>query len=92
MKESEARMEKVPFTMVLHKNGDWADTRFATMTVTLAKNPLDKCLVVVRRRTYQVASEDSRWEYEPVSDLWTDIETDIDSIDGGSSNEVIKDE
>ena len=37
-------------------------------------------------------SEDSRWKYEPVSDLWPDIEPDSDSIDGVLIDEVSKDQ
>ena len=60
------------------------------MAVPLVKNPPEKWLGVIRRRTYQVAYEDSRWAYEPVSDLCPDIETDSDSRDDGSSDEVSK--
>ena len=35
-------MEKIPSTMVLHKNVDRADTRFATMSGTLEKNQFGK--------------------------------------------------
>ena len=46
MKESEARMEKIPSTMVLHKHVDGPDTILATMLGPLAKNPLKKWLGV----------------------------------------------
>ena len=48
---------------------------------------LEKWLGVIRRRTYQAASEDIRWAYEKVSDLWPDVEPDIDFSDDGSSYE-----
>ena len=69
LKESSARMEKIPSTMVLNKHVYGADTRFSTMKVPLANNPLEKWLGAIIRGTYQAASEDSRWTYEPVSDL-----------------------
>ena len=47
---------------------------------------------MIRRGTYQSASEDSRWEHEPVSDLWPDIEPDSDSSNEGSGDEGIKDQ
>ena len=37
-------------------------------------------------------SKDSRWAYEPVSDLWPDIEPASDYSDGGSSDEGSKDQ
>ena len=42
MKESVARMDKIPSTMVLHKNVDGADTIFSTMAGPLANNPYGK--------------------------------------------------
>ena len=57
------------------------------MSVTLVNNPLVKWLRVIIIWTYQAASEDSRWEYEPVSDLWPDIEPGSDTRDYGSSDE-----
>ena len=56
-------MEKIPSTMVLCKHVDGADTIFTTMSEPLVKNPLGKWLGVIRRGSYQAASEDSRWEY-----------------------------
>ena len=60
VKESSARMEKIPSTMVLHKHVDGADIRVFTIAGPLAKNPLEKWLGVIRRGNYQAASEDSR--------------------------------
>ena len=37
-----------------------------------------------------MVAENTRWEYEPVYDLWPDIETDSDSKSDGSSDEGIK--
>ena len=42
--------------------------------------------------TYQAASEDIRWKYEPVYDLWPDIEPDSDSINYDPNDEGIKDQ
>ena len=75
--------------MVLQKHVYGVDTIFATMELPLVNNPLGKWLGVIRRGTYQSDSEDRRWAYEPVSDLWTDIDLDRDSSDDLSSNEVI---
>ena len=90
VKESAARMEKIPYTMVLHNHLDGADTRFATMSGPLVKDPLEKFLGVIRIGTYQAASEDSRWGYEPVLDSWPDVDTESVSIDYRSSDEGSK--
>ena len=74
--------------MVPHKHVDGADTVFYTIARPLANNPLGKWLGVIRKGTYQ----DSRWEYDPVSDLWLDIEPDIDSSNDVSSDEGSKDQ
>ena len=49
-----------------------------------------KWLGVIRRGTFQTASQDSRWACEKVSDLWPDIEPYSDSSYDGSIDEVIK--
>ena len=71
-------MDNIPSTMVVHKHLDGVDTIFAAMAGLLAKKYLEKWTGVVRRGTYQESSEDSRWAYEPVSDLWPDIDPDSD--------------
>ena len=55
-----------------------------TIKGPLMNNPLKKLLGVVRRGTYQAASEDIRWAYKPVSNWWPDIKSDSDSSDYGS--------
>ena len=82
VKESADRMENIPSTMVLHKHVDGTDTIFSITAGPLYNNPLEKWLGVIRRGNYQAASKDSRWEYEPVSDLCPDIYPESDySID-----------
>ena len=56
--------------MVLHNHVDGADTIFATMLEPLVNKTLVKWLGVIRRGSYPAESEDSRWAYEPVSNLW----------------------
>ena len=72
--------------MVLHKHAYVTDTCFYTMSGTLVNNPLVKWLGVIRRGSYQAYYEEIRWEYEPVSNLWPDIEPYIDSSVDGSSD------
>ena len=85
-------MEKLPSTMVLHKNIDGGNTIFSTMSVPLANNHVVKWLVLIRRGAYQAVSKDSRWAYEPVSYLWPDIDPDSDFSSVGSNDEGIKDQ
>ena len=83
-------MENIPSTLVLHKHLYGADTRFSTMAGLLKNNTLEKWIGVIKRGTYQAASEYSRWEYEPVYDLWPYIDPASDFSDDGSSYEGIK--
>ena len=92
LKESAASLENIPSTVVLHNHVDGAETIFVTMVGPLANNPLVKWLGVIRRWTYQAVSEDRRWAYDPVSDLWPDIYPDSDSSNDRSSDEGIKDQ
>ena len=78
-------MVKIPSTIVLHKNVNGSDTRFVAIAGLLVNNPLEKWLGVIIRRTYQAASEDSRWAYEPVPDLWPYIEPYSDNSNNGSN-------
>ena len=85
-------MENIPSTMVFHKHVDGANIIFSTMAGPLANNPLEKWIGVIVIGTYQAASEDSRWAYEPVSYLWPDIDHDSDPRDDGSSDKGSKDQ
>ena len=80
-------MEKIPSIMVIHKHVDGKETIFTTMSGLFPNNTLVKWLGVIRRGTYKSSSEDSRWAYAPVSDLWPEIEPNSDSRDDGASDE-----
>ena len=80
-------MENIPPTMVIHKHIYGVDTRFSTMERPLEYNPLEEWLGVIRRGTYQAASEDIRWAYEPASYLCPYIESDSYSRNNGSIDE-----
>ena len=67
-------MEKIPSTIFIHKHIYRAYNIFATISGPLMDNPLGKWRELIRRGTYQAVSEDSRWAYELVYDLWSDIE------------------
>ena len=55
-------------------------------------NPLGKWIGVIKRGAYQADSEDIRWSYEPVYDLWSDINHDSEYSDDGSTDEGSKDQ
>ena len=76
VKESAARMENIPSTMVLHKHVDGSDTTFLTMSGPLVNNPMEKWLGVIRKGSYQAAAKDRRWAYDKVSELYPDIDPD----------------
>ena len=63
VKESVARMEKIPPTIVLHKHVYGAENIFLTMSVPLVKNPMEKCIGVIRIGTHQAKSEERSWAY-----------------------------
>ena len=48
---------------------------------------MEKWPGVIRRVNCQEASEDSRWEYEPVSDFFPDVDPSSDYRNYGSSDE-----
>ena len=68
--------------MKMGRTPDFSQWQYHWQTILL-----EKWLGVTRRGTYQAASEDSRWVYEPVSDLWPYIDPASNSSDGWSSNE-----
>ena len=82
----------IPSNMLLHKHVDGADTRLSTMEGLFVNNPLGKWLGVTRRGAYQAAPQDSRCGYHPVSALWPDIDSDINSRNDGSSDEGINEQ
>ena len=83
-------MEKIPSIMVIHNHVDGTETIFDTIEGPLTNNHLEKWLWEIRRGTYKAASEDSRWSYELVFDMWLDIEPDIYSSDYGLTYEGSK--
>ena len=79
-------MEDIKSTMVIHNHLDEVDTMFSIMEVPLVNNPLFKWIGVIIRGTYQAEVEDSRWEYDPVSYLWPDVDTYGEYRDDGTSD------
>ena len=82
IKESAARMEKIPSMLVVHKKADGTDTRLAMLKGPFLRSPLEKWLGVLEQGTYQQARADQDWAFEPVGDLWPE-----DSIESESEEE-----
>ena len=92
MKETAASMEKITYTMVIHKHLYGEETIFSTMYGKLVINPLGKWLVLIRRGNYKSAAGYSRWSYEPVSYLWPDADHGSDYSDNETFDEGRKEQ
>jgi hypothetical protein len=83
-KENGARIEKLPSTLILHRNVGGADTWFSQLHGEFADTPLYKWLGVLRHGAYQQAHADSSWAFEPLANMWTEA---IDEDDESSSDD-----
>lgn len=78
-KESAARMEKLPSTLVIHKRTDGTDSRLASLDTPAVTNPLEQYLRIHQFGTYKKADDDS-FAFIRIEDLWQD-EVDDDDVD-----------
>ena len=88
MKESTSRIEKIPFTMVLHNHLVGAETRFYNIAGPMVTNYLVKWLRIIRIWAYKEAAGDSRQEYDSVQYFWTYEDSYSDSSGDDSIQEV----
>ena len=72
VKESAARMTKIPSTLIFHKIADGTDTRFNMLSGALAENALERWLGVINRGAYKQAADDATWAFEPLASMWSD--------------------
>ena len=72
VKESAARLTRLPSTLIFHKQADGADTRFSLMGGDIAENALEKWLGVIHRGAYVKAQGDPAWAFEPLASMWSD--------------------
>ena len=70
IKESAARMEKLPSTMVIHHQVDGPDSRFATLEYPFVPNPLEKHLRIHKHGTYEKTGQEQPFAYDRVADMW----------------------
>ena len=81
LKESAARMEKIPSTLVLHKRTDGVDTRLASIRSPLAPSPLERWLGVLDCGAYRQAEGNPNWAFVKLDSMWSDEVVASDSSD-----------
>jgi len=95
MKESAARLTKIPSTLVIHRPTAGVDTRLATYRHAIVDNPLENILGLHEPGRYRQAEPDQPFAYDKIENLWqedidnmpqSDSEVESDD-DNGSSNE-----
>jgi hypothetical protein len=72
VKESAARMERIPSTLVIHKRPDGVDTRMVSMRHPLVNNPVQKWLGAIDSGAYQPAAITEAHSFVKVEDMWSD--------------------
>ncbi len=72
IKESAARMERNPSTLVIHKRPDGADTRMASMRHPLVNNPVQKWLGAIDSGAYRPAAPNENQAFVKIEDMWSD--------------------
>ena len=72
VKESAARMERIPSTLVIHKRPDGADTRMASMRHPLVNNPVQKWLGAIDSGAYRPAAPTENHAFVKIEDMWSD--------------------
>lgn len=87
LKESAARMERVPSTVVIHKTTDGMDTRLATIHRPLVTNPLENTLGPSQFGTYKQAPANQAYAYERIEDIWGEQDLITNNSDSESSDE-----
>jgi hypothetical protein len=78
MKESAARMEKIPSTLILHKRPDGADTRFASLLRPLTDSPLQNWIGAIEYGEYRQAPALNNFAFNKIKDLWDEPLDDSD--------------
>ena len=93
MKESAARLTKIPSTLVIHKPTAGIDTRLATYRHAIVDNPLENILGLHEPGRYQQAEPGQPFAYNKIEDLWQEdvdnqaYQAESDSTDSDSDND-----
>ena len=75
-------MEKIPSSLVVHKNLDTTDNRLASLESPLVENPLEQNLGLEFFGKYIQAPENSDFAFDKVEDLWNIELEDSDDEEG----------
>ena len=92
MKESAARLTKIPSTLVLHKPAAGVDTRLATYRHAIVDNPLENILGLHEPGRYQQADAAQPFAYERIEGLWQEDAGDNINFMEVEDNETSSDE
>ena len=77
MKESAARLTKIPSTLVIHKPASGIDTRLATYRHAIVDNPLENILGLHEPGRYRQTEPNRPFAYEKIEDLWHEAIDDV---------------
>ena len=70
IKESAARMERIPSPLILHKPTNGIDTRLATYHHAMVDNALESTIGIFEHGEYRPAPANARFAFEKIEDLW----------------------
>lgn len=92
VKESAARLTKIPSTLVIHKPTAGIDTRLATYRHAMVDNPLETVLGLYEPGRYQQANPERPFAYDRIEDLWQEtVESDNDEDASSDSDSTVDD-
>ena len=86
LKESAARMERIPSTVVIHKTTDGMDTRTATIHRPMVSNPLENTLGPAQFGTYRQAPAHQAYAFDRIEDIWGENDLDLDDRESDSES------
>lgn len=88
MKESAARLTKIPSTLVIHKPAEGIDTRLATYRHAIVDNPLENILGLHEPGRYRQAQPAQPFAYDKIEDLWQEeVDNNVQPEDNDSSDD-----
>jgi hypothetical protein len=93
VKESAARLTRIPSTLVIHKPTAGIDTRLATYRHAMVDNPLEKVLGLYEPGRYRQANPHLPFAYDRIEDLWQEtVEPDDDDDENSSASDNTADD
>lgn len=93
VKESGARLEKIPSPLIIHKPTNGIDTRLATYHHAIVDNPLEQVIGLFQHGRYVPANPTAPYAFERVEDIWQeDTQHSDDENDTSSDNDGAEDD